>query len=406
MKTLPLPEIVSRLAAITGDQQVVTEKFVSDFSAIVTDALLADGTLSIRGLGRFRVIETAGETSVEFAPDAAMSEAVNAPFAMFEPVELDDSVTMDMLAESDEPQKAESETDSHEAETPSVELNEEIVETKDGYHDIHDEEPAENNSAPVENVLADKSDEMPAGMPPIPPRYSEPDPEPAPEYAAMPEPEHVAATASCRHKEESMHYRHEEVPPCYSTDRERRSHHGWIVALTAVAALLAGFVAGYFVYERINLSDVKNVNISAEDVQVYHRMASDGDIAAASVTEADDSAKTTATEVAENDAAAAVAPHADIADAEKNAASDAVVTDTVRPGRFLTTMALKHYGKKKFWVYIYEENRDILGDPDLIAPNTVVLIPPAEKYGIKPGDKASEDDAQRRATAIMNRYSK
>ena len=33
-------------------------------------------------------------------------------------------------------------------------------------------------------------------------------------------------------------------------------------------------------------------------------------------------------------------------------------------------------------------------------PNTVVVIPPAEKYGIKSGDKTSEADAEHQAELI------
>ena len=67
-------------------------------------------------------------------------------------------------------------------------------------------------------------------------------------------------------------------------------------------------------------------------------------------------------------------------------------------------MAREHYGKKKFWVYIYEENKAKLDDPDMIAANTVVVIPPAEKYGIKAGDPASEADAERKAAEIMRQH--
>ena len=52
------------------------------------------------------------------------------------------------------------------------------------------------------------------------------------------------------------------------------------------------------------------------------------------------------------------------------------------------------------------ENIDKLGDPDLISPMTTVVIPPASKYGIKPGDRASEEAAERKAAEIMSRYSK
>ena len=90
--------------------------------------------------------------------------------------------------------------------------------------------------------------------------------------------------------------------------------------------------------------------------------------------------------------------------AARSTASPAVVTDTVKSNRFLTTMAQRHYGKKKFWVYIYEENKAKLDNPDMIPANTVVVIPPAEKYGIKAGDPKSEAAAEKLAAEIMNRY--
>ncbi len=63
-----------------------------------------------------------------------------------------------------------------------------------------------------------------------------------------------------------------------------------------------------------------------------------------------------------------------------------VVTDTVRRGIFLTTLSLRHYGHKAFWVYIYEENKAIITNPDNVPIGTVLVIPPAEKYGIDARD--------------------
>jgi nucleoid-associated protein YgaU len=71
-----------------------------------------------------------------------------------------------------------------------------------------------------------------------------------------------------------------------------------------------------------------------------------------------------------------------------------VVTDTVRPGRFLATMARRHYGNYKFWVYIYLENRDKIPNPDNLPAGTVLVIPPAEKYGIDASDPASVSRAE------------
>ena len=75
---------------------------------------------------------------------------------------------------------------------------------------------------------------------------------------------------------------------------------------------------------------------------------------------------------------------------------DKVVTDVVTSQIVLTTLSEKHYGSPWFWVYIYEENvaRGIINDPNNIKPGTRVVIPPRDKYGINPKDKASLRKAQ------------
>ncbi len=87
--------------------------------------------------------------------------------------------------------------------------------------------------------------------------------------------------------------------------------------------------------------------------------------------------------------------------ASQPTSSATAVYDTIRPNRFLTTMAREHYGRKIFWVYIYEENKAKIPDPNNIPANTVVAIPTAEKYGIKAGDKQSEEAAERKAIEIL-----
>lgn len=61
----------------------------------------------------------------------------------------------------------------------------------------------------------------------------------------------------------------------------------------------------------------------------------------------------------------------------------------LRPGDRLSRLALKKYGNKAFWVYIYEENRAQLKDPDNIPVGTVITLPAASKYQINAGDTNS-----------------
>ena len=82
----------------------------------------------------------------------------------------------------------------------------------------------------------------------------------------------------------------------------------------------------------------------------------------------------------------------------------AVVTDTCTKTMFLTRMAKKHYGNSDFWVYIYEENEAIIDNPNHITPGTVVVIPPAEKYGIDPKDPESLKKAQMKSGKLFAKF--
>lgn len=81
--------------------------------------------------------------------------------------------------------------------------------------------------------------------------------------------------------------------------------------------------------------------------------------------------------------------------------TQAVVRDTVTPHNFLATMARKYYGVMEYWVFIYEENREILpANPNRIKPGTVVVIPDIAKY-VNPADKAAaKAEAQRRIARL------
>ena len=61
----------------------------------------------------------------------------------------------------------------------------------------------------------------------------------------------------------------------------------------------------------------------------------------------------------------------------------------LRPGDRLSRLALKKYGNKAFWVYIYEENRAQLKDPDNIPVGAVITLPAASKYQINADDTNS-----------------
>lgn len=65
----------------------------------------------------------------------------------------------------------------------------------------------------------------------------------------------------------------------------------------------------------------------------------------------------------------------------------------IKDGDRLTLYSLKKYGHKVFWVYIYEENKNVISNPDNISIGTRIILPPASKYKINSKDNKSINDA-------------
>lgn len=68
---------------------------------------------------------------------------------------------------------------------------------------------------------------------------------------------------------------------------------------------------------------------------------------------------------------------------------------TIGRGDTMRELGLKYYGLKSFWVYIYEENKDIITNPNNVPLGANIVIPPAEKYGINKFDPESVEKAKR-----------
>ena len=109
------------------------EQFTKAFFDILIEGLESDGIVKINGLGTFKMIDVASRGSVNvntgekieikghrkltFIPADTLKDKINQPFAMFEPVEVDD----DYVDDSDETQPVELSSDEQTAEPVLVE---------------------------------------------------------------------------------------------------------------------------------------------------------------------------------------------------------------------------------------------------------------------------------------------
>lgn len=282
---------------------------------------------------------------------------------------------------------------------PSEEQPEEV--------EISDKLQADEGTAPLQSVdemdvanLPDETQE-PSGTPDAEsvPQPSEPisqpsEPQPATDLKAEPKPTHTRQTPIAQPPMQEYN----KQPYYLQDDIQRRfSLKKFLVGLVAIVAVLLVVAGGAYYYvqnynpdllselipgkPRKQLEPIPSVSIATNDVVLPSDSVSlPVDTVAVTVATIDNDSEPTAADKPE------------------------VVTDVVRQGTFLTTMSLKHYGHKAFWVYIYEENKAQIPNPNNVAAGTVVVIPPAHKYGINANDTLSVAKALSIADGIKAKY--
>ena len=80
-----------------------------------------------------------------------------------------------------------------------------------------------------------------------------------------------------------------------------------------------------------------------------------------------------------------------------------IATETMKQGGRLTLMALKYYGNKVFWVYIYEANKDKITDPNNIPVGTKIRIPKPDSTKINARDSECIVKAKSLQTRILSK---
>ena len=151
---ITLPELVSRLATTTSTTKRMSELFLRELFATITQSLIDGENVTIKDLGQFKRV---GKTGIEFIPTKKLAETLNQPFEAFVPVEIDDEVTDEMLnaveaggVPADEPIIAEDDMAEELPVTPppfNAALD--IPVQADGLEVVASEKPQEKESVPV-----------------------------------------------------------------------------------------------------------------------------------------------------------------------------------------------------------------------------------------------------------------
>lgn len=456
------PELVEQVAQYANTSKRMSELFLKELFATISQSLIDGESVKVKGIGTFKLtevsprksvdvntgeeIEIPGHKKLSFAPDKDMAEAINQPFMHFETEILDDDVTDDQLAAIDagvpteapaEAALVEEETDDTTAtEAPAAEApvaaEEEVVmppvfvapveEPESEEVEAEAEAPVEpSEEAPAEEeALAEVPVQEPAGEPE---EEAEPEPVTEVEPSAVAEPEDEAEDAEVEGEPEA------EVEGEMVSEELADERVGQEIDKRRITrrSLLEGFVVGVVTTLIVTLFAYRLYLMKGYEATPADEEPFTEHVATDSVPASEQALAENSTEAdADKQKAAEEQKKADEekkkAEEEKKKAEEekqkaeaakpttanvaAGTTDTIKPGTNLYRMSRKHYGSDKFWVYIYEENKAKYPNPNTIPVGAVLHIPQLGKYGAKAGDPVSIAAAKKKQGEIFTHLNK
>ena len=432
---ISLPEMVDLLSRKSDCTKKEAEAFLKEFFTLATEVLSSGESLKINGLGVFKPVwvekrnsvnvqtgqpcEIPGHYKLSFTPDKSMRDAVNAQFACFEAeviaddVDIKDTEISDMVAEDSDMIEADIDDSSTEMEAVVMSLDKDtsdivIADIPDEQQNVKEEIQSDSNRLPNEINISDTNSQ-----------------EENAEHRLPVEVYDTRTTLEEKIKDSEEEKEHIEVISVsvvdnYEKEEFRRKQtwrnrknfwYGFVTSLLifVIADLIWLCYNGTFGEWQITISSlipaiIKNQNQKGE------KNKDSVSVVKALVT---DSLKTT--EVVRKDTAMLEnKPIANINEKsnkvpEKEINNDAIlseqtVTEIMKPGIFLTTLSLKHFGHKTFWVYIYQENKANIANPNSVPVGTKLIIPEKSKYNIDSNSRESVEKAKALATKILSEY--
>ena len=441
---ITFPELVEQVAQCANTSKRMSELFLKELFATISQSLINGESVKVKGIGSFKLTEVSprksvnvntgeeinipGHKKLSFAPDKDLAQAVNQPFSHFETVILEDGVTDEQLAQ----------IDAYEAETPQA-PDAELPTVPEAPAAETDTEvpppfvPADTLPEP-EFVAIEEATEAEAATEPEAAPAAEAEPEEATAIEAEPEEtpaaEAEADEAPAVEEEPEMPVAAEEMESMVSDElSEDRLEQEKDKRRITRRSLFEGFIVGVittlivtlFSYRLYLMKYPDQADKPTQEETLAQAPTADSVATPVETTPAKvDSAQLLAEQKAAEEAQKAEEAkkkeeeakkkaEAEKQQAEKQQAAPKGVNasqDTVRIGTTLFKLSKKHYGSDKFWVYIYEENKAKYPNPNSIPVGAVLRIPALSKYGATAGDPASFNAAKKKETEIYNSLNK
>lgn len=383
---ISFPDLVGLLSSKMNITKKEAETFLKEFFTVSTEIITSGEELRINGLGLFKPIwveargsiniqtgepvEIPGHYKLSFIPDKVLREAVNAPFSSFSVEVLNDHVPIeDMTA-----------VPSQDIDENNDICNTENVELQDSKEIREKEEEDEPIELAHEYIQEDKSADEESSESTV----SSQEIEKFQEEIIQPESE-----TKVEEKEED----------CYEDYLRKSSSRKsfWWGVLSAFGIIIICLAGGIFFMGNDSPYVVKigEYTLSLGKQSIDSRPMNNNPESVV-LPENKDTLSEMEKDSVLKDSVISASPLA--------APEVKPVIETIRSGVFLTTLARKYFGHKAFWVYIYEENKDVIKNPNQVPIGTRLTIPSASKYDIDANNRTSVEKAKALAAKIQSRY--
>lgn len=407
---ITLSVLAQMLADRTGRSRKECEDLLRSFFQTISSTLAVGESVKVRGFGTFKISQVDARMSVDissgedyeipahnrivFLPAKELAGAVNAPFEMFETIELADNLSDEDLQNVESDSLSESDT--------SVEPVIADVST------VSDKDDGSSESVETDKV----TEELPADI--VTSVSTDPS-EDIDKTEMSGETENYELSEESTAKEPAESSVDSEIPISEENTpvgKSSRFGHGFIWGMVvAILLCIAGVGALYFLNDEFNhhFNSMIGRETPSEGKTNVNSTVSEPDSISGSELPVGSLAEMSDIEEVETGLADIVedTPPVKSQSADNTVPtkpSDQPVYDTVTKTTGLGVMARKHYGNYHFWPYIYKENEKILGHPDRIRPNTRVVIPPLSKYGVNPDNPSDISKAKKLDAEIYARY--
>ncbi len=369
---LSLQELADELSAKSNITKRAAEDFVRVLFSTIEEALSDKDSVKIKDFGTFKVqsvearksvnVQTGEEiiipeyNKISFIPDQGFKALVNEPFAHLEAVVLDNlEETTPLRNLSEQANEIKSIISDIEALSPKKEQkkdNEPIIEKQAIIEDNDDKALVEDEVIDNEVVIDEESEK-----------------------------EETEETTTEDTKEEYA-ITEEYIDKIIAT--RKRKIRTWCIVALSTLLLCIGI---YFVFKNPFVTQ-KLASWTKESSYVEFTVITDS-VKSEKPSIKSDSLRNT--ETIQPKTTEEVKPVIEVDELQKvldspRVYNEFITTEKMKVGGRLARFALDYYGHPRFWVYIYEANKDVISDPNSIAPGTSIRIPKLNPLLIKASD--------------------